>query len=103
MQICKFCKQNMKWNYILYWELVILSELQVIFESNAHLPPNFLLNADFQNSKVVFSPSIFLHNAEKGTSRYNCFEALYLCFGVVSNIALEVIIIACGIIYIANT
>ena len=32
------------------------SELQIIFESNAYLPPNFLLNADFQNLKLYFHP-----------------------------------------------
>ena len=32
------------------------AELQIIFESNAHLPPNFLLNADFQNFKWYFHP-----------------------------------------------
>ena len=36
------------------------SELQIIFESNAYLPPNFLLNADFQNLKLYFHPLIFV-------------------------------------------
>ena len=31
-------------------------ELQIIFESNAYLRPNFLLNADFQISKSIFTP-----------------------------------------------
>ena len=35
------------------------AELQIIFESNAYLPPNFLLNADFQNVKLYFHPLYF--------------------------------------------
>ena len=30
-----------------------------IFETNAYLPPNFLLNADFQNFKWYFHPLYF--------------------------------------------
>ena len=36
-----------------------ITELQIIFESNAYLPPNFLLNADFQNVKLYFHPLHF--------------------------------------------
>ena len=36
-----------------------MTELQMIFESNAYLPPNFLLNADFQNVKLYFHPLYF--------------------------------------------
>ena len=36
------------------------SELQIIFESNAYLRPNFWLNADFQISKSIFTPCNFL-------------------------------------------
>ena len=32
-------------------EYIYVSELQIIFESNAYLPLNFWLNADFQNLK----------------------------------------------------
>ena len=39
------------------WHL--FSELQIIFESNAYLPPNFWLNADFQNLKLYCYPYIF--------------------------------------------
>ena len=35
------------------------TELQLIFEFNAYLPPNFLLNADFQNFKLYFHPLYF--------------------------------------------
>ena len=41
----------------LVWEGI--TEVQIIFESNAYLPPNFLLNADFQNVKLYFHPYIF--------------------------------------------
>ena len=47
------------------------SELQITFETNAYLPPNYWLNADFPNSSGNFTPLIF-GNAEK--RRYNCFE-----------------------------
>ena len=42
------------------------AELQIIFESNAYLPPNFLLNADFQNVKLYFHPLYFfaMHKRE---------------------------------------
>ena len=36
-----------------------MTELQIIFESNAYLPPNFGLNADFQNLKLYFHPLYF--------------------------------------------
>ena len=32
------------------------TELQIIFESNAYLRPNFRLNTDFQNFKKYFHP-----------------------------------------------
>ena len=35
------------------------TELQIIVKSNAYLPPNFLLNADFQNVKLYFHPLLF--------------------------------------------
>ena len=53
------------------------TELQIIFESNAYLRPNFWLNADFQISKSIFTPCNFLQ-CWKG--RYNCFEVPYLNF-----------------------
>ena len=40
-----------------------------------YLPPNFLLNADFQNFKWYFH-HLFFHNDEKGS--YHRFKALYL-------------------------
>ena len=39
--------------------LKTFTELQIIFESNAYLSPNFLLNADFQNLKLFFYPLYF--------------------------------------------
>ena len=39
------------------------AEFQIIFESNAYLPPNFLLNADFQNVKLHFHSPLFFCNA----------------------------------------
>ena len=54
----------MKLFTFLQWQNVRSSELQIIFESNAYLRPNFLLNADFQISKSVFTPVIF-RNAER--------------------------------------
>ena len=41
-----------------------VAELQIMFESNAYLPPNFLLNADFKIASGIFTPYIF-RNAEK--------------------------------------
>ena len=35
------------------------SELQITFHCNAYLPPNFLINADFQNLKLYFHPQFF--------------------------------------------
>ena len=51
------------------------SELQIIFESNVYLPPNFLLKAHFKFSSGFLTPYIF-QNAEKGI--YYCFGAQYL-------------------------
>ena len=52
-------------------------ELQIIFESNAYLRPNFLLNADFQISKSIFTPCNF---SQCWKGRYYCFEVPYLNF-----------------------
>ena len=41
------------------WFHSITPELQIIFESNAYLPPNFWLNADFQNLKLYCHPLYF--------------------------------------------
>ena len=49
-----------------------ISELQIIFESNAYLRPNFWLNADFQISKSIFNPCNFSQ----------CWKGRYYCFGV---------------------
>ena len=48
--------------------ILIISELQIIFESNAYLRPNFLLNADFQifRFQKVFSPPVIFRKAERG-------------------------------------
>ena len=63
------------------WEKLIASwtlpELQIIFESNAYLRPNFLLNADFQFQKV-FSPPVIFRNAER--EGIYCFEVPYMDF-----------------------
>ena len=53
------------------------SELQIIFESNAYLRPNFWLNADFQISKSIFTPCNF---SQCWKGRYYCFEVPYLNF-----------------------
>ena len=53
------------------------TELQIIFESNAYLRPKFLLNADFQISKSIFTPCNF---SQCWKGRYYCFEVLYLNF-----------------------
>ena len=36
-----------------------MTELQITFVCNAYLPPNFLINADFQNLKLYFHPLYF--------------------------------------------
>ena len=53
------------------------AELQIIFESNAYLRPNFLLNADFQISKSIFTPCNF---SQCWKGRNYCFEVPYLNF-----------------------
>ena len=55
------------------------TELQIIFESNAYLPPNFLLNADFQNLKLYFNPLYFfaMHKRE-GITVSKCIS-VFLC------------------------
>ena len=64
------------------------AELQIIFESNAYLRPNFLLNADFQVQKV-FSPPVIFHNAEReGITVLKC--RIWISFGVILIIALVV-------------
>ena len=64
------------------------SELQIIFESNAYLRPNFLLNADFQFQKV-FSPPVIFSNAEReGITVLKC--RIWISFGVILIIALVV-------------
>ena len=64
------------------------SELQIIFESNTYLRPNFLLNADFQISKSIFTLCNF---SQCWKRRYYCFEVPYLnSFGVILIIALVV-------------
>ena len=45
----------MKYMYLLF------TELQIIFEFNAYLPPNFWINADFQNFKLYFYPLYFFY------------------------------------------
>ena len=49
------------------------SELQIIFESNAYLPPNFLLNADFQNVKLYFHPLYFFAMRKKEVLLFSMF------------------------------
>ena len=56
---------------------MIISELQIIFESNAYLRPKFLLNADFQISKSIFTPCNF---SQWWKGRYYYFEVPYLNF-----------------------
>ena len=53
------------------------TELQIIFESNAYLRPYFLLNADFQISKSIFTPCNF---SQCWKGRYYRFEVPYLNF-----------------------
>ena len=54
-----------------------ITELQIIFESNAYLRPNFWLNADFQISKSIFTPCKF---SQCWKGRYYCSEVPYLNF-----------------------
>ena len=62
-------------------ELTVQAELQIIFESNAYLPPNFLLNADFHNLKLYFHPLYFLKCVkEKRISIFLCrFKHRFAC------------------------
>ena len=53
------------------------AELQIIFESNAYSRPDFLLNADFQISKSIFTPCNF---SQCWKGRYYRFEVPYLNF-----------------------
>ena len=57
--------------------VTLQAELQIIFESNAYLRPNFLLNADFQIPKSIFTPCYF---SQCWKGRYYCFEVPYLNF-----------------------
>ena len=65
---------------------MIIAELQIIFESNAYLRPNFLLNADFQFQKVFSPPVIFLNAEREGITVLKC----CISFGVILIIALVV-------------
>ena len=75
-----------------------LPELQKIFESNAYLPPNFWLNADFQNLKLYFHPLYFFAMRKReGITVLKCISV----FCVVLNLDLLVICF-CLWYYIAN-
>ena len=53
----------------------------MIFESNAYLPPNFWLNADFQNFKWYIHPLYFFRNAGNLIGKvYYCFVAPFRPF-----------------------
>ena len=54
-----------------------VTELQIIYESNAYLRPDFWLNADFRISKSIFTPCNF---SQCWKGRYYCFEVPYLNF-----------------------
>ena len=60
-----------------FMDIYSFSELQIIFESNAYLRPNFWLNAEFQISKSIFTPCNF---SQCWKGRYYCFEVPYLNF-----------------------
>ena len=60
----------------------------MIFESNAYLPPNFLLNADFKIESGIFTPYIFSQCCKE---KVVLFWSRYLQFCVVLNIAYVVI------------
>ena len=57
-----------------------ITELQIIFESNTYLPPNFWLNADFQNLKLYCHPYIFSQCVKE---KVLLFWSAYLLFCVV--------------------
>ena len=62
-------------------------EFHIIFESNAYSPPNFLLNADFQNFQCGIFIPIYFRNAGKVLP----FSSAVSAFLVILNIALVVI------------
>ena len=76
-----------------------LPELQIIFESNAYLPPNFWLNADFQNLKLYFHPLYFF--AMRIKEKVLLFWGAYLYFCVVLNI--DLLVICFCLVIIAQT
>ena len=58
-----------------------LTELQIIFESNAYLPPNFWLNADFQNLKLYFHPLfLFTMRKREGITLLKCISVFLYRF-----------------------
>ena len=70
------------------WLMVWKTELQITFQCNAYIPPNFLINADFQNLKLYFHPLYFSQCVKEKLLQ---FWSAYLYFCVVLNINLVVI------------
>ena len=76
---CQYCfankhspndRQAIESNYCKVLAALMTTELQIIFESNAYLPRNFLLNADFQNLKLYFHPLYFSHCIKENALLY---------------------------------
>ena len=65
-----------------------VTELQIIFEPDAYLPPTFWLNADFQNFKWYLHPLYFFAMLKKEVL---LFFSVYLQFCVVLDISFVVI------------
>ena len=79
------------------------TELQIIFESNAYLPPNFWRNADYQNLKLYCHPLYFfaMHKREGITVLKR--KSVVLCrFKHRFGSDLQWFAIACGIILQKN-